>query len=123
VIPGQGAEGRRARGRNTLAERSLILYNSRNTSGVLEPLGVKTGRRRREGKVMLDEALVEQRLAALERRVAEIQQRLAGMAASGNWLEKITGSISDQEAFLEALEIGRAFRQADWPLDEAGSSD
>ncbi|HBE47848.1 MAG TPA: transferase hexapeptide repeat containing protein, partial [Cyanobacteria bacterium UBA11369] len=32
-----------------------------------------------------------------------------------NWLDKLIGSISDESAFLEALEYGRAFRQADKP--------
>jgi hypothetical protein len=33
-------------------------------------------------------------------------------------LEKLIGSISDEAAFLEALEYGRTFRQADKPIDE-----
>jgi hypothetical protein len=69
---------------------------------------------------MLDEALVLRRLATLERAVADLQQRLAAVPASGNWLEKVTGSISDEPAFLEALELGRAFRQADRPPDQPG---
>jgi hypothetical protein len=31
----------------------------------------------------------------------------------------LIGSISDEAAFLEALEYGRAFRQADKPIDES----
>jgi hypothetical protein len=34
---------------------------------------------------MLDEAILEQRLAALERAVADLDRRLAGTAASSNW--------------------------------------
>jgi hypothetical protein len=67
---------------------------------------------------MLDEAILLQRLAALERAVANLQYRLAGVTPSGNWLEKVTGSISDESAFLEALEFGRALRQADRPVDK-----
>jgi hypothetical protein len=63
---------------------------------------------------------LEQRVAALERAVANIQAWLAAAPAAGNWLEKITGTITDQEAFREMLELGRAFREADRPPDEPG---
>jgi hypothetical protein len=69
---------------------------------------------------MLDEAILEQRLATLEQTVADLQKKLAVVPAANNWLEKVTGSISDKAAFLEALQYGRAFRQADRPADEAG---
>jgi hypothetical protein len=71
---------------------------------------------------MFDEAILEQRLAILERAVADIQRRLAGVPVTSNWLEKVTGSISDEAAFREALEFGRAFRSADRPPDEPGES-
>jgi hypothetical protein len=67
---------------------------------------------------MLDEAILEQRLAALERAVANLQRQFANIHASGNWLEKIASSISDDAAFQEALEFGRAWRLADRPADE-----
>jgi len=69
---------------------------------------------------MINEAILEQRLAALERAVADLQQRSVSAPPAGNWLEKVTGSISDEAAFLEALELGRAFRSADRPPDEPG---
>jgi hypothetical protein len=59
---------------------------------------------------MLDEAILERRLEALERAVTDLQRRLIGAPPPGNWLEKVAGSISDGSAFLEALEFGRAFR-------------
>lgn len=69
---------------------------------------------------MLDEAVLEQRLALLERAVAELQNRLAVAITPGNWLEKVTGTVSDEAAFREALEYGRVFRHADRPQDEPG---
>ena len=69
---------------------------------------------------MIAEATLEQRLTALERTVADVQNRLASTPASENWLEKITGSISDEPAFLEALEYGRELRHADRPSIELG---
>jgi hypothetical protein len=71
-------------------------------------------------EVMIDEAILEQRLAAVECAVMDLQRRLAVAPPSGNWLDKVIGSISDEEAFREALEFGRAFRSADRPPDEAG---
>jgi hypothetical protein len=67
---------------------------------------------------MLDETTIEQRLATLEGEVANLKRQLERRSTSGNWLEKIIGSISDEAAFLEALEYGCSFRQADKPVDE-----
>jgi hypothetical protein len=69
---------------------------------------------------MVDEMILEQRLAALESAVADLQRRLTEASATGNWLEQVTGSISDEPAFLEALEFGRALRKADQCPDEPG---
>jgi hypothetical protein len=68
---------------------------------------------------MLNETILEQRLITLEQAVADLQNKFQSKSASENWVEKLTGSISDEAAFLEALEYGRAFRQADRPVDEA----
>jgi hypothetical protein len=68
---------------------------------------------------MIADELIEQRLLALESAVANLQFRLTKMAPAANWIDKVTGSISDDEAFQEALEFGRAFRHADRPQDEA----
>lgn len=64
---------------------------------------------------MLDEAILERRLAILEQEVADLKRKSESNSISGNWLDKLIGSISDESAFLEALEYGRAFRQADKP--------
>lgn len=68
---------------------------------------------------MLDETTLEQRLITLERAVSELQQKVEEKPNADNWLQKLIGSISDESAFLEALEYGRAFRQADRPVDES----
>ena len=62
---------------------------------------------------------IEERLLALESAVAGLQFRLS-RTAGPDWIDKITGSITDDEAFREALEYGRAFRHADRPEDEPG---
>lgn len=71
------------------------------------------------GEVMLDETTLEQRLAILEHTVADLKRRVDGVPASSNWLERVIGSISDEPAFLEALEYGKSLRYADRPTDEA----
>ena len=67
---------------------------------------------------MLNETALEQRLVTLEAAVSDLQHKLEEKPTSTNWLEKLTGSISDEAAFREALEYGRAFRQADKPNDD-----
>ena len=70
---------------------------------------------------MSAEPTIEQRLAALEAAVKELQSRLPPPpVAAPNWLDKVIGSVSDSEAFEQALEYGRAYRYADRPPDEPG---
>ena len=68
---------------------------------------------------MLDTAALEQRLISLEKIVFNLQSKFDSSPRSDNWLERLIGSISDDSAFLEALEYGRAFRQSDKPIDTA----
>lgn len=67
---------------------------------------------------MTKEEEFERRLAAVEQAVAEIQRRFAKMPDPDNWLERVIGSVTDVEAFEEALEYGREFRDSDRPADE-----
>ena len=69
---------------------------------------------------MTTAATVDERLTALEQAVANIELQLAAPAPSDHWLNKVIGSISDELAFREALEYGRAFRNADRPGDDSG---
>jgi hypothetical protein len=59
---------------------------------------------------MLDETVLERRLLTLEQAVSELQRKVE-TKPSENWLEKLIGSISDEEAFVKALEYGRDFSQ------------
>ncbi len=70
---------------------------------------------------MLDETILEQRLVNLEHTVAELKRLLIAVPIASNWLEKVTGSISDEQAFLEVLEYGKSLRYADKPAEEASS--
>lgn len=65
----------------------------------------------------MNEVTIQQRLAILEQTVADIKRQINDAPTSSNWLEKVTGSISDESAFLEALEYGRSLRHADKPTN------
>lgn len=65
---------------------------------------------------MLNEVILEKRLTKLEKAVANIEDALENASNTDNWLQKLIGSISDEEVFLEALEYGRAFRKSDQPV-------
>ena len=64
---------------------------------------------------MIDEMNIIQRLVTLESVVADLQHRLAAAPSSSNWVEAITGSITDEAAFIEALEYGQQLRKTDRP--------
>jgi len=64
---------------------------------------------------------IEQRLEALERAVAEIQNQLVKPAPASNWVEEISGRFKDDPGYEEMLRYGREFRHADRPCDDAPS--
>jgi hypothetical protein len=69
---------------------------------------------------MPSDALIEQRLAALEAAVGELQRRVAAGPRAANWVERFTGSFKDEPAFAEVVEYGRALRSADRPREGDG---
>ncbi len=68
---------------------------------------------------MAGEDAIEQRLANLEREVAELRQRLDRLDPRQNWLDRISGSLKDYPEFEEVIRLGREFREADRPPPEA----
>jgi len=61
---------------------------------------------------------LEERLAAIEAAIAELQKQAATPQPT-NWLQQVTGSFRDEPAFDEVLAYGRAIRQGDESLLEA----
>lgn len=61
---------------------------------------------------------LEDRLAAVEAVVADLQEQIAAPQPT-NWLEQITGSFKDEPAFEEVLAYGRVVRQGDESILEA----
>jgi hypothetical protein len=56
---------------------------------------------------------IEDRLAALEAAVAELQRNQLIQRPAPDWLEQIVGSFRDEPAFEEVLAYGRAFRKGE----------
>lgn len=67
---------------------------------------------------MTANASLEERLAAVEAAIAQLQQQIV-ISQKINWLQQITGSFKDEPAFEEVLAYGRAIRQGDESLLEA----
>jgi hypothetical protein len=61
---------------------------------------------------------IEERLAAVEAALTELQKKVASPVPT-NWLQQITGSFKDEPAFEEVLAYGRAIRQGDKSIVEA----
>jgi hypothetical protein len=61
---------------------------------------------------------LEDRLAAVEAVIADLQEQIAAPQPT-NWLEQITGSFKDEPAFEEVLAYGRVVRQGDESILEA----
>jgi hypothetical protein len=55
---------------------------------------------------------LEERLAAVEVAIAQLQQHVATPQPT-SWLQQITGSFKDEPAFKELLAYGQAIRQGD----------
>jgi hypothetical protein len=66
---------------------------------------------------MTTDETIEQRLAAVETAVAEIQRRLTRDSKPANWVERFTGAFENEPAFAEVVEYGRAIRAADRPRE------
>lgn len=68
---------------------------------------------------MLNEVTIERRLETLEQTVCDLQRKVESKPVTESWLQKLTGSISDEAVFLEALEYGKTFRQSDRLINES----
>jgi hypothetical protein len=68
----------------------------------------------------LDNDVVEQRLAAVEAAVTQIQEKLGLTPVASNWVEQISGSLSDipEDDYQDFLECCRAVRNGG-PISEA----
>jgi hypothetical protein len=69
----------------------------------------------------MPEAILEQRVTALEQAVRELQDALHIRKPAADWLDRVIGSMKDEPAFDQVLDYGRAIRQADRPAEDQGT--
>ena len=58
-------------------------------------------------------ATVEQRLATLEKELAELKEGNGIHAPKRNWLERVAGTFKDDPEFGEILRLGREIRKSE----------
>jgi hypothetical protein len=59
---------------------------------------------------------LEQRVAALERQVADLQERREQIAPAGReWLGDLDGAFAGDPIFKQAMKLGRAYRKSTRP--------
>jgi hypothetical protein len=63
-------------------------------------------------------ATLEERMAALEDAMRELQESMKAHSPAPDWLDRLIGSMKDEPAFDEVLAYGQAIRQADRPADD-----
>jgi hypothetical protein len=73
-------------------------------------------------RASMSQESIEQRLAAVETAVSELQRRLERLSSSPNWLHQVIGSLKDEPAFEEVIAYGKAIREADQLPDPDGES-
>jgi Arc/MetJ-type ribon-helix-helix transcriptional regulator len=63
--------------------------------------------------------LLEQRVALLEAQLLRVMTLLKpDRPVASNWMNRLAGSISNEDLFVEALEYGRSVRMKDQPVDD-----
>ena len=63
-------------------------------------------------------ATIEDRLAAVEAAVAELQKHRLIQTPAPDWLEQVIGSFQDEPAFEEVLAYGRAIRKGELSIED-----
>jgi hypothetical protein len=61
---------------------------------------------------MSDQQTIEQRLAEVERELAELKRRLPSQTDGKSWVERIAGTFEDDPDFDEIVKLGREFRKS-----------
>ncbi len=54
---------------------------------------------------------LEERIATLEKEVAQIKQQLGHRKLSRDWVKRISGSLKDFPEFSEVVRLGKEFRR------------
>jgi hypothetical protein len=62
---------------------------------------------------------MEKRLAALETEVAELKKQIGGGKDVRPWWQQIAGAFRGDKGFLEAMKLGREYRESLRPKPKA----
>jgi len=65
---------------------------------------------------MSENSVLEERVTALERDLAELKNHVFGSRDARPWFEKIIGSMKDYPEFAEVVKLGREIRKSDAAL-------
>ena len=61
----------------------------------------------------MTEPKLEERVAILEAEVAQLKHQLeVNIGSATSWWEKISGTFANNQAFDEAMELGRKYRES-----------
>ena len=58
---------------------------------------------------------LEKRLAVLEAELAKLKSKVEGSDAAKPWWEEIAGTFQDDPIYVEAMKLGRQYRQSQQP--------
>ena len=64
---------------------------------------------------MSESTTIEQRLAQVEKELADLKNDVRGLRSAGNWIDAISGTFKDDPEFDEILRLGKEIRDADRP--------
>jgi hypothetical protein len=64
---------------------------------------------------MPDINAIDERLTAVEHELSQLKVRVAGNGAPDQWLERFIGAFENDQAFDEAAQLAREYRQAQTP--------
>jgi hypothetical protein len=67
---------------------------------------------RAKESAMSEQTTVEERLAAVERELADLKRRIPSRADGKSWVERIAGTFKDDPEFEEVVRLGREFRKS-----------
>ena len=67
-------------------------------------------------------ATIEERVAKLEKQVAELQQTRSPKNGRPAWLDYIKGQFADDPVFDKAMELGRKYRESQRPRKRKSKS-
>jgi hypothetical protein len=62
---------------------------------------------------MSENAVLEERLTAVERALAELKDHVYRSQQARPWFEKMIGSMKDYPEFAEVVKLGREIRKGD----------